>query len=179
MKRLAVAGGVLALAVVSFVGSAWDPPRARGPGWRAPWDALPLETEERWAPDRQRRFLVQALFAGAVDELTECTEEYFHERDSKLVQLELLIEVGKGGAQLTWVVPESRPELEAGLLPCLTRALEKTKPVPAPGVAVGTRWRLGLSFVLNPVDALVSPPWWQRFVPDDWRSGGGSAIHVG
>lgn len=179
MKRgLLLAVVVLMSAVLAFVISAWDPPRPRPDGWRAPWDSLPLEDESAWAPQRARRFLVQELFAGAVDELTECSQEYYREPESKTVQLELLIEVAADGARLAFVVPEPRGELAPGLMPCVVRALEKTKPVPTEFPA-GTRWRLGLAFVLNPPAELKPAPWWQRFIPEAWRSGGGSAIHVG
>lgn len=180
MKR-GLIGAVLVVLVAAtvFVTTHFDPRRPRPEGWRTPWDALPLETESSWAPDVARRTLVQALFFEATPALTECTEEYFRGTEAVTVQLELLLEAVPEGVRLTYVVPEVRGDLPAGLMSCVERALEKGKPLPVKGAKPGLRWRLGLSFVVNPVSELEPAPWWQRFVPDSWRSGGGSVIHVG
>ncbi len=180
MKRaLALAVLVLAAAVLVFGATHYDPRRPRPEGWEAPWRALPLEPETSWAPDALKRGVVQRLFAQATDELTECSQEYFRAKVADVVPLELLLEAGAEGVRLAYVVTPPRADLPAGLLPCLERAIEKSKPVAGPGLAPGTRWRLGLSFLLNPVSDLPSPPWWERFVPASWRSGGSSGIHVG
>jgi hypothetical protein len=170
---------LVVLASTLFVATHLDPRRPRPAGWRAPWDTLTLEPESVWAPDVARRTLVQALFFEATPALTECTEEYFRGVEAVTVQLELLFEAVPEGVRLTYVVPEVRGDLPAGLMPCVERALEKGKALPLKGAKAGDRWRLGLAFVINPVSELAPAPWWQRFVPDSWRSGGGSIIHVG
>jgi hypothetical protein len=57
--------------------------------------------------------------------------------------------------------------------------LERTTPVRARGLPASGQWRLGLTFLLPPATELIDEPWWERFVPDAFRSGGSLPIHVG
>ncbi|MFT3710679.1 MAG: hypothetical protein QM817_23905 [Archangium sp.] len=182
MKRvLVVLVVVLAAAFGVFVAKHYEPRRERTEGWRARWDALPLDTETVWSLQKTRREVVLQYFVESTDELAHCNAEYFRGTESVSTQLELLISVDGGVARLMYVVGEQKPELPAGLVACVERALERTKPVAHPGLA-GTndaRWRMGLSFLFHPPLELPPTHWWDRFVPDAWKSGGNSSIHVG
>jgi hypothetical protein len=172
---------VLAAGIGAFVASHHDPRRERGEGWRTRWDSLPLEGEAVWSMQRARREVVLQLFFEANDEIAHCNAEYFRGTEDASTQLELLLLVDGGAARVMYVVGEQKPELPPGLVSCVERALEKTRPVVHPALA-GTndvRWRLGLLFLFHPPVEVPATPWWHRFVPDAWKSGGNSSIHVG
>jgi hypothetical protein len=180
--RVALGLGLLVAAALGvFLARHYEPRRARPEDWRTPWAELPLETETAWSLQRTRREVVQQFFFEATDELTHCNAEYFRGADSSPTQLELLIDVHGGAAELRYVIGENRPELPPGLVPCVERALEKTHPVRHPGLADldDVRWRMGLTFLFHPPVELRPTHWWDALLPDAWRSGGNSAIHVG
>ena len=112
-------------------------------------------------------------------QLAECSQEFSRTKEGGVAQLEVLLETGAAGTQVMFVVPTPKPELPPNLSTCIERALERTAPVVTPGLPVGTKWRLSLAFLLPPLDELVTPPWWEPLVPESFRSGGSSAIHVG
>jgi hypothetical protein len=172
---------VLAAAFGVFLAQHYEPRRERPDGWRARWDALPLDTESVWSLQKTRREVVLQYFVEATDELAHCNAEYFRGTESTATQLELLITVDGGTATLVYAVGEQKPELPPGLVACVERALERSKPVKHPGLAGtnDTRWRMGLSFLFHPPLELPPTHWWDRFVPDAWKSGGNSSIHVG
>jgi hypothetical protein len=165
--------------VLDFARRHYDPRRPRPEGWKAAWASAPLEPESSWAPDPLRRAVVQQLFLQASPGLTHCMQEYFHGAEGDAAQLELLIAIDEAGAALRFVESSSKPGLEPGLLPCVERVLERTTPVRARGLPASGQWRLGLTFLLPPATELIDEPWWERFVPDAFRSGGSLPIHVG
>jgi len=171
---------LLAFAAGSFIYTHYEPRRARPDGYRAGWDSLPLETESTWSMQKTRREVVLNAFYVATPKLQHCNAEYFRGADSLATQLELLIQVRGGRAEFVYVNAEPKPELSPALLTCIERALERVSPVAHP--ALGTdevKWRLGLSFLFHPPVEVEADAWWERFVPDSWRSGGNSSIHVG
>ncbi|MBL8914885.1 MAG: hypothetical protein JNM17_29540 [Archangium sp.] len=182
MKRVLAIVVLLAIVGVSvFVAQHYEPRRERPEGWRAKWDALPLDDESVWSLQKTRRDVVLQFFVRATDELTHCNQEYFRGTESTATKLELLIEVNGGAAKLMYAVGESKPEFPPGMVACVERALEKVQPVTHPGLAGtnDTRWRMGLNFLFHPPLELPPARWWDRFVPDSWKSGGNSSIHVG
>ncbi len=180
MKRsryilLAVAIALVAALVISLL----DPPRRPRPdGYRSAWDSLPLIKEGEWAVDTLQRGVVQGEFFLATDELAQCVRSH-RGGEGATVRLELLIETERGQTHLEFVDAEARPELPSGLVSCVTRALENAAPLPTPALPEGTRWRLELSFLVPPVTDLPGVPWWERFIPERWRSGRPSGTHVG
>lgn len=182
MKRVLLVVGLIAIAAFAFfLAQHYEPRRPRPDGWRAKWDTLPLDTEAVWSLQKARREVVQQIFFQATDDLTHCNQEYFRGTESMPAQLELLIAVNNGAAQLLYVVGESRPEFPPGMIACVERALEKTQPVMHPGLAGtnDTRWRMGLTFLFHPPVEVPPTHWWDALIPDAWKSGGNSSIHVG
>lgn len=182
MKKVALALAVLVLAAAAlFLARHYEPRRERPEGWRTKWDSLPLDTETVWSLQKTRREVVQQFFFDATEELTHCNQEYFRGADSTPAQLELLIEVNGGVARLVYVVGEAKPEFPPGMVSCVERALEKAKPVTHPGLAgtTDTRWRMGLTFLFHPPVEVPPTRWWDALIPESWRSGGNSSIHVG
>ena len=175
---LAVVAAVSLLAVL--VGSllADAPRRPRPAGWRAPWDALPLLKEGEWAVDPVKRGLVQGEFFLATDELGQCVRRHGG-AEGEVLELELLVEAEHGGTHFEYVDAAPRTDLPAGLVSCVTRALEAVEPLPTPGLPDGTLWRLQLNFLVPPLADIPPVPWWKRFLPEGWRSGRSSGTHVG
>lgn len=170
---------LLAVAGVRFVVSHYDPRRERPMGWNTPWASIPLEPEASWAVDPLKRGVMQRAFMDASAHLTECSQEFSRTKEGGVAQLEVLLETTAAGTRVMFVEPTPKPELPPTLLTCIERALERTAPVATPGLPAGTKWRLSLTFLLPPLDELVTPPWWEALVPESFRSGGSSAIHVG
>ena len=181
MKRLGLVAGLLLVgAFVAFVVSHYDPRRERPEGWRTPWDAQPLLPEGGWSLDTPKRDAMMALFYRATPELAHCSAEYFRGREPVSTPLELLIDVKGGAVQITYALATPQNELSPELLACVERALEGTPPWRDSDLAGKTeRWRLGLKFLVHPPMTLRQAHWWDRFVPESWRSGGSSSIHVG
>ncbi len=180
MKRAALIVLVVAIALVAALAvSLLDPPRrARPDGWRSAWDSLPLIKEGAWAVDTLQRGVVQGEFFLATDELAQCVRKH-RGGEGATVMLELLVETEHGQTHFEFVDAEARSELPAGLVSCVTRALENAAPLPTPALPEGTRWRLEVSFLVPPVADLPRVPWWERFIPERWRSGRSSGAHVG
>lgn len=180
MKRAVVFLAV----VVMFVGLALAlvvqrPRRPRPDGFDAPWAGLPLLPERDWATDPPKRDVVQAVFLEANEQLTHCNQEHWREEAGSAAKLELLFAQEARGMQLLFVRAEPDPALPALLLPCFEQALEKASPVPTAGLAGGTRWRISVHLLIHPAGELPPESWWHRYVPQSWRSGGDSAIHIG
>ncbi len=153
------------------------PRRARPPGYEAPWAALSTVTQRDWAPDPTYREVVQAVFFEARAALEHCNEELYRRSEGAELEVELLMERTPEGMQLRFAHVPERPEAPR-LATCIEQALESTAPAPA-ALPPGTRWRLSAIILLHPEDELPPIPWWHRFVPPSWRSGGDSAIHIG
>lgn len=179
-KSIFVAVGVLAIVFFVFVATHFDPRRARPDGWKTPWESVPLEPESQWALDAVRRDAMQRLFMQVSGELSHCSAEYVHEAGTNdVVMLELLLEADQTGPRIMFVEAAPRPDLPGGLIACVTRALERTRPSKSQGVSPGTRWRLEHSFLLHQADEMPLEPWWESYVPDTFKSGGAAPIHVG
>lgn len=178
MKRRAAALVVLVIAAVVVLSVLQRPRRARPDGYDAPWAALPVDDERAWAGDATRREVVTSLFVEAREAMQHCNEELYRAQESGAVTIELLLVQERDGMRLQFARAEALPQYPQ-LGPCLERALEATGPAPNPGVAVGTVWRLSAKVLLHPEHELPPIPWWHRFVPPSWRSGGDSAIHIG
>lgn len=182
MKRALLVVAILMLVGIGvFLAKHYEPRRERPDGWRTKWDALALDDESVWSLQETRRDVVLQFFVEATNELTHCNQEYFRGTEPTPAKLELLIEVNAGAARLVYVVGESKPEFPPGMVACVERALEKVKPMAHPGLAGtnDTRWRMGLTFLFHPPVEVPAVRWWERFVPDSWKSGGNSSIHVG
>jgi hypothetical protein len=160
---LVLAALVAVALAVSLVADA--PARPRPAGWRDEWAQLPLLKEGDWSLDPLERGVVQGEFFLASDQLAGCLQRYGGQ-DGAVVKLELLVETERGGTHFEYVEPlEARADLPAGLVPCLTRTLEQVQPLPTPGLAEDTRWRLEVNFLLPPLAELPRVPWWKRFFP--------------
>ena len=180
MKRAVVVTLLLLVAVaIAAVLLMQRPRRPRPEGFDAPWSQLPESPEKDWATDVLRSSTVQAAFVQANEGLQHCNMEHYRLEAGDAVKLDLLFEQQPDGMQLMFVRLPTRSDLPALLLPCFEQALEATKPVPTRDVPVGTRWRLGVHLLIHPASELPPEPWWYRFVPQSWRSGGDSAIHIG
>ncbi len=155
------------------------PRRPRPEGFDAPWASLPETIERDWSTDVLKRGVIQDVFSAVSEELQHCNMELYRLADGDVVKADLLFEQQAAGMQLMFVRMPERPTLPPLLLPCFEQALERSRPVPNTGLAVGTRWRLGVHMLIHPVADLPPEPWWHRFVPQSWRSGGDSVIHVG
>jgi adenosine deaminase len=156
-----------------------EPPRPRPPGFDAPWDGLPRAVERDWGPDPQKRLVVQKLFSDATEELARCNLAFDPGPEGGVLVVDLLFEQTSRGMQLAFARAEEDASVDPRLAACITRELEEAGPVPTADVAPGTRWRLTTHIALQPASELPPPPWWHRFVPAGWRSGGTSSIHVG
>ena len=180
MKRAPLILLVVVIALVALLAfSLLEPPRrARPEGWRSAWDSLPLIKEGEWAVDTLQRGVVQGEFFLATDELAACVRKN-RGGEGATVKLELLVETEHGQTHFEFVDAEPRSDLPSGLVSCVTRALENAAPLPTPALPEGTRWRLELSFLVPPVTDLPKGPWWERFIPERWRSGRSSGTHVG
>lgn len=178
MKRRAAAAVVLILGALLVLSVLERPRRARPADYDAPWAALPLDDERSWAADPVRREAVTRLFLEAREALQHCNEELYRAPESGAVTIELLMVQEQRGLRLQFARATASPGFPQ-LGPCLEQALEATQPTPNPGVADGTRWRLSAKVLLHPEHELPPIPWWHRFVPPSWRSGGDSAIHIG
>ena len=166
MKRWLVAALVVVLIgglAVSLLSD--EPSRPRPAGWRDEWAGLPLEHERDWSLDPLKRGVVQALFFSSTDALTKCLQKHGGP-EGAVVKLELLVETEQGHTHFEYVEPEPRAELPAGLVSCVTRALEQAQPLPTPRFPDKTRWRLEVPFLLPPPSALPRAPWWRRFIPE-------------
>lgn len=172
---LLAAGFTLALGAFLFLD---QPARPRPAGWKQPWERLPLEPERQWAVDGLKRGVVQASFFNATDHLTDCLQHHGGP-EGALVKLELLVETEQGGTHLEYVEAEPRTDLPAGLMPCVTRALEAATPVPTPRLLEGTHWRLEVGFLVPPLADLPRAPWWKRLLPERWRQPRSGGSHVG
>ncbi|PZR14508.1 MAG: hypothetical protein DI536_10660 [Archangium gephyra] len=179
MKRVAVIVLFMLLALAVGLALLWQRPRRPRPeGFDAPWAALPELMERDWSTDASKRDAVQALFIEASEQLQHCNQEHWREEEGSVVKLSLLLERQPDGMQLMFVKSAPRAELPPLLLSCFEQALEKTRPVPSTE-PVGARWRLLVHVLIHPASELPPEPWWHRFVPQSWRSGGDSAIHIG
>ena len=178
MKRatLVVGLGVLIAVVVMLLASfGVEPPaRPRPEGWRDEWAGLPLLKEGEWSLDSLKRGVVQGEFFLSTDGLTSCLQRH-GEVEGAVLKLELLVETERGGTHLEYVEAEPRTDLPEGLVSCLTHTLEQAQPLPTPGLAEATRWRLEVNFLVPPV-AELPLPWWKRLLP---RSRTFSGNHVG
>ena len=177
-KRLSLAAVVVITIVVLVLSVLQRPRRARPEGYDSLWVALPISDESDWALDAQRREAVMAIFLEARESLQHCNEELYRAPESGAVTIELLLQQQPEGMQLLYARAEELPKFP-NLGRCLELALESTHPAPSPGISAGTRWRLSAKILLHPEDELPPIPWWHRFVPPSWRSGGDSAIHIG
>ena len=126
--------------------------------------------------DPIRRGVVQGQFFVSTDELAHCVQKFGGSGAN--VKLELLVETEHGVTHLEYVDAEPRSDLPAGLMPCVTRALEGAEPMPTPGLPEGLKWRLEHEFLVPPLTDLPKVKWWQRFMPERWR-GPPSTGHVG
>ncbi|MGV3620741.1 MAG: hypothetical protein ACO1OB_07985 [Archangium sp.] len=179
MKRTAVVLLFVLLAVGVALALLWQRPRRPRPeGFDAPWAQLPELLERDWSTDAPKRDAVQAIFIEASEQMLHCNQEHWRETHGQVVKLTLLMEQRADGMQLRFVKSPQRDDLPALLLPCFEQALEKTKPVPSPE-RPGARWKLLVHVLIHPAADLPPEPWWHRFVPRSWRSGGDSAIHIG
>ncbi len=177
-KRLSIAVAVVLAVTVLGFSVMQRPRRPRPEGYDSLWAALPVSDESNWAPDAQRREVVMAIFLEARESLQHCNEELYRAPTSGAVTIELLLQRQPEGMQLVYARAEDLPRFPR-LGRCLEQALEATQPASAPGIPAGTRWRLSAKIFLHPEDELPPIPWWHRFVPPSWRSGGDSAIHIG
>lgn len=179
MKRVAVVLIFVLLALGIALALVWQRPRrARPEGFDAPWAAMPELVERDWSTDAPKRDAVQAIFIEASEQLQHCNQEHWRSTDGDVVKLDLLLEQQPDGMQLRFVRSPQRPDFPPFLLTCFERALENTRPVPSPE-PVGTHWKLSVHMLVHAVGELPPEPWWHRFVPQSWRSGGDSAIHIG
>ena len=178
MKRRAAALVVLVIAAVVVLSVLQRPRRARPDGYDAPWAALPVDDERAWAGDATRREVVTSLFVEAREAMQHCNEELYRAQESGAVTIELLLAQEASGMRLVFARAEVLPQFPK-LGRCLEQALEATDAAPNPGTPEGTRWRLSAKVLLHPESELPPIPWWHRFVPPSWRSGGDSAIHIG
>lgn len=168
---LLAAGGVAVLIT-------WDPPRARPEGWKAEWAALPLEPELQWMADNAKRGSMIRSFMSVREELEECVEEYPPGSDGATLNVELLFEPESTGEKLEYFEVVSENGAPSGLATCLTREVERAPVVVMPAELRG-QWRLALTYVIPAPGVIPPAPWWRRFVPEIFRCGGGSAVHVG
>jgi hypothetical protein len=170
VKRTHLIGLVVAIAlVVVLVMSLLDAPRRPRPeGYRSEWDKLPLLQEGDWSIDSVKRGVVQAQFFLSTEGLTHCVQRYGGSGAN--VKLELLVETEHGVTHLEFVEAEPRTDLPEGLVSCVTRALEAADPIPTPALAEGTKWRLELNFLVPPLADLPRVKWWDRFIPERWRT---------
>ncbi|GMU59580.1 MAG: hypothetical protein AMXMBFR34_13430 [Myxococcaceae bacterium] len=179
MKRVVLAALVVLLLGVAGLLVFKRPPRARPPGYDAPWASLPESPEQEWGVDPVKRSVVQEVFTVANEDLEHCNIEHYGGAQDDLVVFDLLFEQQPGGMQLVFAREVPRNDLPALLLPCFAQALERTPPVKRSGLEPGARWRVTVHLTVHAAGDLPPPPWWHRFVPDSWKSGGGSAIHIG
>lgn len=178
-RRIVVISLVVLFVAIALALVVQRPRRPRPTGFDAPWASFPETIERDWSTDALKRGVIQEIFAAASEDLQHCNMEHYRLPEGDVVKVDLLFEQEADGMQLMFARMPDRPTLSPLLLPCFEQALERSKPVPNTGLAVGTRWRLGVHVLVHPVTELPPEPWWHRFVPQSWRSGGDSVIHVG
>lgn len=176
MKRRALLAFSVLLAGAGLAFLFHEPPRPRPPGFDAPWDGLPRAVERDWGPDPQKRLMVQKLFSDATEELERCNLAFDPGPEGGVLVVDLLFEQRAGGMQLVFARAEEDAAVDPRLATCISRELEEAGPVPTTEVATGTRWRLTTHVVLHPASELPPPPWWHRFVPASWRTGGRASV---
>lgn len=179
MKKLRLAAVVLTVLFALFVLTHFEPRRERPQGWQAAWAQVPSQPESQWAIDPVEREAMQRLFLQVTERLAHCSAEYVGQAELAPLDLELFLESDAVGPRILYAVGVERAELPRGLVPCLERALERTRPVEGLGVAAGVRWRLRHSFLLHPVGELPAEPWYERLVPPSLKSGGNLPVYVG
>ena len=179
MRRgLQFAGAAVLGLLAVFVWTHYEPRRERPEGWEATWAAVPLQPESVWAVQPAQREVMQQLFMQVGERLSHCSAEWVHTELPPL-ELELFIEADAVGPRVLFAKAVAAAEVPAPLAPCVERALEQTRPVKESGVTPGRRWRLHHSFLLHLPDELRPEPWYERFVPDSFKSGGSAPVYMG